>query len=124
MTMIKLAPGISEIEGKGPGGIWRKDQCGQHLQTYPRDVGEAPSPKQQIRQHAFSMLRSYVQTHGTFYFVAAWSDYTRKHPKKTSKGQVYYISWYNAFIGYNINNVVNELPIQDLPPGYPPEPPP
>jgi hypothetical protein len=124
MTMIKLAAGITEIEGKGPGGIWRYDQCGQHLQTYPREIEHGPSEKQRARQNAFSVLRSYVQTHGTFYFVAAWSNYAMQHPKKTSKGKIYYSTWYNTFLGFNINNVVNGLPIQPLPPGYPPEPPP
>lgn len=122
MVMLKLAGGISEIEGKGPGGIYRVDQCGQHIQAPPRDISDGPSEKQRTRQNAFSLLRSYVQTHGTFWFVAAWSDYSNQHPKKTKKGKVYFSSWYNAFIGYNINFIVKGLPFHPLPPGYPPEP--
>jgi hypothetical protein len=114
MTMIKT-DGI-EIEGKFGGVIFRTDQCGQHMQSEPRDVYEGPTYKQLIRQNAFRTCINYIRIHSTPDWVFAWQIYADNHPRKNKKGNVYSVPWWQQFVSTNINRIVNNEPILDLPP--------
>lgn len=122
MAMVRMDGIITEIDGKGPGGIWRYDQCKQHLQTYPRLIDMQPSDPRAVRMKAFMRLMQYIRHHATVHFVQCWSHYANTHPRKNKKGETIYLTWHTSFISYNINDVVAGKPIQVLPPGYPPEP--
>lgn len=117
--MVKLDAEISEIEGKGPGGNWRVDQCGQHLQAPGRYVDKEPTEKQLKRQRAFSMLMNYIRRYATIHFVMCWSNWACLHSRLNKKGVTITLAWHTMFISYNINGVVAGNPIQELPPGYP-----
>lgn len=119
MAMLVLMPPVVEIEGQGPGGIYRKDQCGQHLQKPPRPINKSPSPEQIARQNYFKLLMQYIRDHATQSFVLAWSQYAAEHPKKTKKGKEQILSWHQAFISYNLQRFPPGIPIIDRPPGYP-----
>lgn len=122
MAMAKLSDGVIEIEGKFGGSIFRKDQCGQHIQAYGRDIDSEPTLKQVTRRNAFARIMHYIPSHATVWFVQSWSQYAYEHPKKNKKGETYFLDWWQIFLSFNINSVIEGNPIQQLPPGYPPEP--
>ena len=114
--MVQLGSNIIEIEGDGPGGVYRKDQCGQHLQKPPRTVKRHTSDDPFAQQRAMSILLQYIRDHATVEFVMRWTEYARKHPKKSKKGVPVYMSWHQAFISYNLPRVMAGQPIQEFPP--------
>jgi hypothetical protein len=121
MAMAKLSDGVIEIEGKHGGSIFRKDQCGQHVQAYPRLVDFEPTLKQIIRRKAFAEIMHTLPKVATVHFVHCWSQYAYLHPKKNKKGETITLDWWQVYVSYNLNNVIAGLPIQNLPAGYPEE---
>lgn len=121
--MLKLAAQITDIEGKSGGVIYRKDQCGPHMQAAPRKVKQEPTPDQEARLRAFRICTGYMRENATEHFVYCWSHYAIFHPKVTKKGKIIPLTWWQIFISYNINRVIAGEPIAQLPPGYPPGPP-
>lgn len=116
MAMIKTDG--TETEGKVGGVVYRSDQCGMHIQGKGRYVSNEPSKEQIIRRNAFRKCTGYIRKCATQYVTAAWQDYANHHPKKTCKGKIYTLTWWQQFIAYNINRVIADEPIIGLPPGY------
>ena len=120
MVMIKTDG--TKIEGKFGGTVFRSDQCGLHAQAAPGYSEREPSPKQLARQNAFRKCINYIHDNATIYMVASWQDYANHMPHKSRKGKIFSCTWFQMFIKYNINSVINGEPITRLPPGYEPEP--
>lgn len=114
MAMIKT-DGI-EIQGKVGGDVFRSDQCGPHIQASPRDIEHEPTQKQRLRRLAFRACIDYIRTHATLIWVSEWQIYANEHPKKTCKGKIYALAWWQQFVSYNINRIIAGEPIIDLPP--------
>lgn len=114
--MIKVGGGIVDIEGKSGGDVYRKDVCGQHIQSYPREYEHQFSPAQAQRRRSFAKLTEYMKSHATIEFAATWQDYANRHKKTNKKGEAVGLTWWQQFIGYNINGVVAGNPIIELPP--------
>jgi len=114
--MVVLKPPLAEIQGKMGGNIWRVDQCGQHCQASPREINSEPSEPQKIRRRAFSKCRQYMIDTFTQYHAARWQQYANNHPRKTTKGKIYELTWFQQFISTNINRVVAGEEILEFPP--------
>jgi hypothetical protein len=108
----------TEIEGKFGGVIFRHDQCGPHIQAYPRIIDKTPSQEQRIRRNAFDLLNNFWTLYSNKYTTDLWWYYAMEHPKKTSKGKVYFMEPRQAFFSYNINRVVSGLEPEIEPPFF------
>ncbi|MBA7692532.1 hypothetical protein ES703_101099 [subsurface metagenome] len=117
MAMVKRAGPISNITGKSGGIIHREDQCGPHIQAYPRLVDKEASVKQKTRQKAFQKLLRHLRKF-TPAQADAWQWYANGHPKKNKKGETKTLTWWQGFIGYNINRCVAGEPVVYWPPWY------
>jgi hypothetical protein len=116
MAMVKLGSGIVEIEGKSGGNIWRKDQCGQHVQSYPREIERPSTLAQRKRRRAYLRLMNYIRRYSTLEFVQRWQSYSHHHPRNNRKGESHTLTWWQMFISTNVNRVVNGEDILDYPP--------
>ncbi len=116
MAMVKLSAGITEIEGKSGGDVWRKDQCGQHVQAAPRHVDKYASYRQKKRRRAYLKCMNYIREHATVEFAARWQIYANQHPRKNKKGESYTLAWWQQFMSINIKRVYNDLEILQYPP--------
>lgn len=114
--LVKTGQNITEIEGKSGGDIYRTDVCGQHIQSYPREVDSPITPAQEARRKAFRTLTNYFKSHATVEFAARWQIYADSHTKTNKKGEVIRLTWWQQFIAYNINRVVAGEPIIEFPP--------
>lgn len=122
MAMIKLGDGITDINGRVKGDVFRYDQCGHHWQALPRHVRKEPTPDQRKRRQAWRECHDFIREHFTFNHVAAWSAYGHDHPSQNKKGELIELSWACYFFRINIVRLVNDLEILEYPPGYePPE---
>lgn len=108
----------TEIEGKVGGTIFRSDRCGTHVESAGRYINREPTDKQIARRISFSKLVGYLRVWATFEFVGAWQDYANLHPRKNRKGKWYYLTWWQEFISYNLNNTIAGQIPQRWPPGY------
>lgn len=116
MAMVKVAQPITEINGKSGGNVWRKDQCGQHVQKTPRTVSNEPTRSQRKRQKAYTACMNYIRRNSTPEFAARWQQYANNHPKTNKKGETYNLTWWQQFMAINVVRVFNDQPIQQYPP--------
>lgn len=106
MAMVKFGGGIVEINGKQGGNIWRRDQCIQHMQKFPRQVN-THNPKQELRRRWFSkLIHHYIPMWATQEFVASWQQYAYDHPRVSRKYGIYTLTWWTQFLSSNINRVI------------------
>lgn len=117
MAMVKRATPISNITGKQGGIIHREDQCGPHIQAFPRLIEHEPTAAQKKRRKAFRTLITHLRKFSPFQ-AADWQAYANAHPKKNKKGETKTLSWWSAFVGYNINRVIADERIAYWPPWY------
>lgn len=116
MVMIKTGNPIVEIEGQIKGDVYRKDNCGQHIQAAPRKIKHVPSWLQKRRQRAFRVMLSrylHIITHRQ---RVLWQQWTFSHPRKSKKGKVYFMPPHMAYLSVNINRYIEDLPLYDDPP--------
>lgn len=113
--MVKLSSVIVEIEGKEGGIVWRKDQCGQHIQAMPRTWNHPITVKQSKWRKAF-----FVCTHYAFHYLSTehikeWMVWTLSHKRVSRKGVIYYMTWWQAFISVNCIRQYNGQPLFESP---------
>ena len=113
--MVVYGSGVVEINGKMGGDIWRFDWCRQHVQAAPRLINHV-SPKQRARRNAFRGCVNYIRANFTQERAWNWQSYANRHPKIRSKGGQYTLTWWQQFIGVNINRVIEGDPILGDPP--------
>lgn len=99
--MVKLGPGITEINGKTGGNVYRVDQCGQHIQKKPKTV-KKKSPLQYSQQMAWIKASNFWLNHWTIQIYNAWWVYSSLHPIVNKKGEVRYRQPFNAFMHINV----------------------
>lgn len=116
MAMIKLGAGITEINGTMGGTVYRRDQCGQHAQTYPRLIDHEPSPAQRARRNAFRQCMAYIRSSATVVFVALWQQYANLHTTTNLKGETRTLTWHQMFLKINIVRLVAGVPLLEWPP--------
>ncbi len=116
MAMAKLGGGITEINGRMGGNIYRRDQCGQHIQGYPRIIDRHPSPSQLKRRNAWRTCYGYWKKHATWEFVARWQQYANNHTITNRKGETYALTHYQMFMKINVTRVYNDVEITEYPP--------
>lgn len=114
--MLKLGSGITEIEGKSGGEIYRKDQCGQHIQSTPRTVDSEGSPAQKKRRRAWRKCLNYIRKNTTVEFAGRWQIYANQHPKVNKKGERITLTWWQMFMRINVVRVYNDLEPLQFPP--------
>lgn len=114
--MVKLSSSIVDIQGRGPGGIWRSDNCGQHLQGEPRMVRHEPTAPQRSVRWAFFICVLHFFKKLTSEQQNRWWVYSYNHPITTSKGETRYMQPHNAFVSYNLKRVLAGKPPLDVPP--------
>lgn len=114
--MVVYKAPLEQKSGKEGGNIYRSDNCGEHVQAYPRLIKKPPSQKQLIRRdcflvalHRFSRILTYDQ-------ITAWWDYSRRHPVKNKKGETIILAASAHYTKYNINRCVEHKPWVDDPP--------
>jgi len=111
--MIKLDSFITDINGKVGSTRYRRDQCGFHIEE---DCGNTkPRTKWQlINISAFLVSEGLWDTIGqleNLHHMDSWRTYTQNHPKMNKKGEVYFLSAYNAFLSVNMNRILsNQTP--------------
>ncbi len=118
MAMVKLDSMIEEINGRSGGDVWRRDQCGQHVQKQPRKQSNQPTPTQKKRRRAWQSLMTIVRRCFSPEVAAYWQDYANQHTRKNKKGETITLTWWNMFISFNINKVVAGEDPDLIPPGY------
>ena len=116
MAMVKLGDGVVEINGKSGGDVFRKDQCGQHIQSTPRYVSNEPSPSQKKRRRAFRKCLNYIRRYSTVEFAYRWQNHANNHPRTNKKGETITLAWWQEFMSINIIRIVNDLDILQFPP--------
>jgi len=115
--MVVLKSPITEIEGKVGGTIWRKDQCGQHAQAYPRLIKKRTYSQDQIRK-GFADLHNCWSKVMKDRHKSRWWDYSITHPTKNKKGERVTLAGWPMFFKYNQPFWLKGIPPQWLPPGY------
>lgn len=117
MAMTKLGGGITEINGKMSGNIFRHDQCGQHIQSWPRQVALKNPTEEQLLQRA--CFRDCVWVWGndvTDQQVLRWYHYAAMHWKTNKKGEPIQLSGWNAFLSINLPRARNGVVLLRDPP--------
>lgn len=110
MVMVRLSAPLAEINGKGPGGIWRVDVCGQHLQKYPRPIPTRFSPEWRLHEDYFRFIWAEYHLHSwTTHERASWNTYANNHVITNLKGQPYTLSWTNAYMSVNLHRLAAGL---------------
>jgi len=110
MAMVSYAT-LTEINGKKGGEIYRHDNCGQHIQKYPRLVKKWGSPSQTKIQNAFSQLWfHWWKKYTNEYQHQMWWIYSRLRPQKNKKGEPTYLTGFNMFVKINLPRLIKDLP--------------
>lgn len=116
MAMVVYNSKIYNRSGKSGGNIYRHDNCGHHIQGWPRLVDYPLPALVKARRRCFSDLVHNYLKHFSQEQAGAWQDYANYHPKTNKKGETIALTWWNAFIRFNINNCVKGKPIITWPP--------
>jgi len=113
MAMVKTDGIVTEIEGKFGGTVFRKDQCGQHIQAAPRYIGRIVETPQ---QKAFSKAKTAWMNHDwTESELNRWWIWCYQHPKTNKKGETVYFHPFLAFLSVNIKRILEDKDIVILP---------
>ncbi len=116
MTMLKMCNGIIEIEGTVKGDVYRKDQCGQHVQAFPRLIKHEPSQSQKKQRRAYRMALAYIRKESTVEFASLWQQYANNHAKPNRKGEMITLTWWQMFMKINLVRLRNDLEVLHYPP--------
>lgn len=113
--MVRFGGPIVEINGAGPGGIWRFDWCRQHLQAPPRTWNHPVSKAQRARRRAFfDCIWRYFHVL-TEQQWSLWWEWSSERPIKNKKGEDTFLQGHNMYIKYNINRRIAGKPFVDDP---------
>lgn len=115
MTMVKLGDGITEINGKQAGNVWRRDNCGQHVQKTPRRV-ETKTNAQWNQRAAWIKCCNYWLNNATAEIEDMWWLWSYNHPITNKKGETRFLTPFNAYMKYNLPRVRNGSEIKLYPP--------
>lgn len=111
MVMLVYGNGITEINGRVGGEVYRRDRCGNHKQVSGEKRQKA-SEKQMAIRRAFLKCSNYwgfvVNTPGA---QLTWWMYSQAHPKTNKKGETYFLPARQCFIAFNMLRVLNGLEI-------------
>lgn len=116
MAMLKLGPGIADINGRFGGDVFRYDQCGAHWQATPRHLRRDPSPSQRLRRRAWRMCHTWCRENMTALRAALWQEYANKQTHVNKKGETITLTYLQKFFKINIVRLVNSLEIMPDPP--------
>lgn len=107
MTMIRYSAGITDINGPVAGMIYRTDQCGPHVQCWPRTIRREPTPWQKSWRAAFGRLwHHYWKKILTIAQRKLWWYWSADHPVTNKKGEELFITAFNWFVKINIRRVM------------------
>lgn len=114
MVMVKVNGPIVEIEGKMGGNVYRVDQCGQHIQSYPRIIDRHKvSPQQKgFRKSVVAWSRhKWTQSE-----INRWWVWCKGNPTKNKKGETTYFHPFTGFLHVNIKRTIDGQDITFNPP--------
>jgi len=122
--MVKFSPEIVDLQGKFRGDIWRSDQCGPHVQAYPRIIKKRTYSQDEIR-------KGFADLHYIYYHMLdrrlrnLWTFYAQGKSYINKKGEHILMTGFTAFFKHNHPKWMAGIPPVWLPPGYKyPKPPP
>lgn len=117
MALAKMGGGIVEMNGKMAGNIFRHDQCGQHIEKYPRLVGRKhPTPAQALQRACFMDCVYVWKNDVTDKQILKWYQYAALHWKTNKKGEPIQLSGWNMFLRINLVRIHNGLAALREPP--------
>lgn len=115
--MAKLGGGIVEINGAFSGNVYRRDQCGQHVEAHGRFVGRKnPTAEQRLQRACFRDCIYAWQSRLTFADRLEWAIYATRHLSTNKKGEKRKLLGWNWFLKINLVRVRNGLAIITVPP--------
>jgi len=103
MTLIKT-DGL-QLAGTMGGTVFKRDRSGLHAIAYRSKVQRDPTAAQSTRRKAYLTICNYIRKHTDDDFIDRWQTYASQHPTKNRLGETIILTWYSAFLSYNLNAV-------------------
>jgi hypothetical protein len=105
MALLKTNTFLN-IKGKYTGTVYKRDKSGLHYTAAKRQVLRQPTLIQIARRSAFRKLLTFITENYTDEFRSCWQQYEGNE-----------LQWNQKFISYNLNRVIEGMPIIRYPPG-------
>lgn len=116
MAIIKTSAGAQHLSGKFQGVVFAQHRCSYQINNLPAPGTREPSDAQIAARNYFKQCMFAAGKFYTLEWSVLWQIYANAMPRDNRKGDLYYISWLQAFVSVNMPRIRNGLePLEDPP---------